>query len=311
MGGENGVGPNEFSSSDGGGIDNTIGVLTVNNSTLSYNQAIGGNGSTPSIGSPADYDVLSAPATGSGQGGGMVNYAGLATVSNCTLIGNEAIGGNTAAGPGAIADGGGISNWGSALGLTQGYLTLTNSTLRGNEAIAGQGGGPASSTAVWGFAAGGGIDDAFSANATVDNCTLVGNRAIGSSGANGGTGFGGGISLGFSYLFNYAGETTPIADNSTLLLSNSTLQANVAQGGDGGVSGTGGDGLGGGLAINPGSSATVMNSTIASNRALGGGGGTSGKGLGGGVDYKGATFNQLLSAIDFNFASTSNFNIYP
>ncbi len=149
------------------------------------------------------------PATGSGQGGGIVNLAGMATVSNCTLIDNKAIGGSTTTGPGAIADGGGISNWGTALnefgspGLP-GILTLTNSTLIGNEAIAGQGVSDPSgyNGAVWGFAAGGGIDVAFSGNATVSNCTLTGNQAIGSNGANGGTGFGGGISLGFSYFFN-------------------------------------------------------------------------------------------------------------
>ena len=54
--------------------------------------------------------------------------------------------------------------------------------------------------AVWGFAVGGGVDDSFSGNATITNCTLANNEAVGSSGVNGGTGFGGGIGLGFSYF---------------------------------------------------------------------------------------------------------------
>lgn len=252
----------EFSAANGGGVYNAVGMLTVDNSTLSGNEAVGGNDSAPAAGGVAS------PATGSGQGGGIVNLAGMAAVSNCTLIDNKAIGGNTTTGPGAIADGGGISNWGAALnefgmpGIA-GILTLTNSTLIGNEAIAGRGAKDPTgySGAVWGFAAGGGLDVAFSGSATVTNCTLIGNQAIGSNGVNGGTGFGGGISLGFSYFFNTA--AFPVVDVSTLSLSDSRLLGNIAQGGSGGATGTGGDGLGGGLAINsgnpgfPASSATV------------------------------------------------------
>ena len=266
LGGINGSGPSEFSDAEGGGISSFVGVLTVDNCTLSNNEAVGGNGSTPTVGGVA------MPATASGQGGAMVNFGGLATISNSNLVGNKAVGGNSASGPGAIADGGAIANWGTALGVPQGYLTLTNSTLNGNEAIAGQGAADASSYngAVWGFAAGGGIDDSFSASARVSNCTLIGNQAIGSNGANGGTGFGGGICLGFSYFFNTVAQ--PVADNSTLQMSNTTLQDNLTQGGTGGASGTGGNGLGGGLAINVGSSATLASSTVSGNSATAGGG---------------------------------------
>ena len=244
--GDNGNGPNRFSTADGGGIVSSFGTLTINNSTLSGNEAIGGNHSVPAVGGVAS------PATGAGQGGGIVNGSRPFRPSRtASLIGNKAIGGNTDSGPGAIADGGAISNWGSALSGTPGILTVSNTTFIGNEAIAGHGGTPSSSAAVWGFAAGGGFDDAFSGNATLTNCTLTGNQAIGSNGANGGTGFGGGISVGFSALFSTPGN--PIVDNSTLQLSNSVLLGNVARGGNGGATGTGGNGLGGGLAINPAS----------------------------------------------------------
>lgn len=305
-----GVG-SEFSAANGGGVYNAVGMLTVDNSTLSGNEAVGGSDSAPATGGVAS------PATGSGQGGGMVNLAGMATVSNCTLIDNKAIGGNTTTGPGAITDGGGISNWGTALnefgmpGLP-GILTLTNSALIGNQAIAGRGANDPSgySGAVWGFAAGGGLDVAFSGNATVTNCTLIGNQAIGSNAVNGGTGFGGGISLGFSYFFNTA--AFPVVDLSTLSLSDSRILGNIAQGGSGAATGTGGNGLGGGLAMNPGSSATIATSAIDFNLALGAFGGTVGEGIGGGVYNDSGTFNKdLLTLLAYNFASTSNDNIFP
>ncbi len=313
-GGDNGGGGTEFSAADGGGLENGEGILNIDNSTFSDNEAIGGNGSTPSLGSVADGNVVAAPAAGSGQGGGIVTLGGLASVSNCTLKGNEAIGGTSASGPGAIADGGGIANWGSALNEygtpgVPGILTLTNSTLTGNEAIAGQ--GAASSAgytgAVWGFAVGGGVDDSFSGNATITNCTLANNEAVGSNGLTGGTGFGGGVGLGFSYFFNTAGA--PVLDNSALTLTNSTLEGNIALGGSG-TTGTGGNGMGGGLAINPDSTATVNNSTFRRNVANGSQT-YSGQPIGGGGIENGGKLNLTSSVVRGNKAvSTAGNDIF-
>src|SRR5262249_39563960 len=61
-----------------------------------------------------------------------------------------------------------------------------------------------------------------------------------------------------------------------------TLSANAAVGGDGGAGGSAGSGQGGGLAILPGSAATVSNSTFKQNSALGGAGGAGGSGSHGG-----------------------------
>ena len=160
---------------------------------------------------------------------------------------------------------------------------------------------------------------------------MIGNEAIGSDGVNGGTAFGGGIGLGFSTFFSTPGSA--VVDNSTLWLINSTLEDNIAQGGNGEAKGMGGDGFGGGLAVNPGSSLAppppgtpgvtvppsgtpgVINSVIDFNLALAGSGGsaahsTLGEGIGGGVYNDGTFTKDILTAIDFNFASYSHDNIF-
>jgi hypothetical protein len=99
-----------------------------------------------------------------------------------------------------------------------------------------------------------------------------------------------------------------VTDNSVLTLS-STLDHNLAQGGTGG---NGGDGLGGGLAVQAGSSATVTGSSITHNRALGGedgAGGKDGHGTGGGV-YSAGTFTDLMTIVKKNKASTSNDDLF-
>jgi hypothetical protein len=161
----------------------------------------------------------------------------------------------------------------------------------------------------------------ISSTVTITNSVVTHNEATGGDGViiNGGgidnfnMGFNSATNLPvISYFFNTAAQ--PAVDNSSLSLCTSTLVGNVAQGGSGGAAGTGGNGLGGGLAINPGSTATVANSVIDSNRALGGSGGIGGDGVGGGV-YNDAVptgfTKDSLTAIDFNFASTSHHNIYP
>ena len=162
---------------------------------------------------------------------------------------------------------------------------------------------------MWGFAAGGGLDVAFSGNATVTNCTLIGNQAIGSSGANGGTGFGGGISLGFSYFFNTA--AFPVLDLSTLSAFQqqasraTSLKAAAAEQRE-----PAGDGHGGGLAMNPGSSATVADSAIDFNLALGRLRRHVRAGNRAAASITTAPSKDFLTLLAFNFASTSNDNIY-
>jgi hypothetical protein len=115
---------------------------------------------------------------------------------------------------------------------------------------------------------------------------------------------GGGIGVGFYALLG-------ITDSSVLTLTDSTLEHNVARGGEGG---NGGDGLGGGLAVGVGSSATAGNSTITHNSAAGGeagAGGSDGQGVGGGVYRLGAFTPDALTVVKHNHASTSNDDIGP
>jgi len=76
----------------------------------------------------------------------------------------------------------------------------------------------------------------------------------------------------------------------------------------------GGNGLGGGMVVLATSSATVTNSRIEHNAAVGGHGGVGGSkgdGIGGGV-YNGGLFSDdLLTIIAHNLASTSNNDFFP
>ncbi len=311
----------------GGGILNVLdATLVVDDSRLTGNKAVGGNNGTP-----VDTDLPFGPSVGGGQGGGILNGDATAVIISTTLADNEAVGGSNATGPGSFATGGGIENFGTALAGQPDVLRVINSTLNGNEAIAGHGGpGATGATGVpTGFAAGGGIDDAFSGTAFVVDSTLTGNAAVGGAGGQsqpGGAALGGGIAVGFTTLFG-------MTDNSTLELTDSTLTGNAAVGGAGGnvlvivdppVSpllaivggGVGGEGLGGGLAVTAGSSATVDDTTIEANYAYGGAagtglGGTPGQGTSGGVYDVGTVTLDMASVVANNHATTGNNNMFP
>ena len=102
-------------------------------------------------------------------------------------------------------------------------------------------------------------------------------------------------------------------DTSSLSLAGGTLISNVAQGGAGGNGGNGGNGLGGGGYVLGGTTASIDSTLIVANAALGGRHGRPRPGLGGGL-YIGpgavVTFSKS-SAVFFNFASTSNDDIFP
>jgi hypothetical protein len=103
-------------------------------------------------------------------------------------------------------------------------------------------------------------------------------------------------------------------DNSTLTLTSSTLDHNLAQGGNGGTGGNGGDGLGSGPALQAGSSATVSDSGITHNQALGGeegAGGSDGQGLGSDGYDLGTFTADALTVIKKNHASTSDDDFFP
>jgi hypothetical protein len=111
-----------------GGISNSqgLGTATLSDSTITDNQAIGGQGGAGGNG-------------GDALGGGIINYNGAAlSVSACLLADNQAVGGaGGTGGNGGNGFGGGIYNSGpssfvTAAGLSR--LTVLGSTLTDNDA---------------------------------------------------------------------------------------------------------------------------------------------------------------------------------
>jgi hypothetical protein len=222
-----------------------------------------------------------------------VALGGSLSVQNLTLQGGLAVGyGSVAAAGGAIRN--------------EGNLTLNGVTVQNNTAQ----GGSDDWVGVQGHnAAGGGVYS--SGNLTMTGCTIQNNRAIGGQGhygyvpdgqiygrkgpvsypgTDGGTAFGGGVSIA-------GGKVT---------VTTCTLTANLAQGGAGGSgvldplapsqAGNGGNGFGGGLYV-AGGTVELHSVTVTLNAAQGGAGGTGakttlagkpGQGVGGGISIDAA-----------------------
>jgi hypothetical protein len=298
VGGPNADGVNTFGQANGGaiytgeGLTNHVTViLTLSNSILAGNQAIGG-----SVGSTLAY-----PRADAALGGGILNLrGGTLNIAGCTITGNQAMGGATAHGNGGVAFGGGIEN-GAAT------LNLTNSTVSTNLAQ----GGAGDHGAVGGIASGGGIDNDRGSLAVLTNSTFSLNESLGGTGgagANGGAAVGGGISNA-DFLFAFGNP-----DASSLIVSNCQIIGNVAQGGTAGSSAQGGDGLGGGLFA--GSGTVVLKGVLVSgNQAQGGADSqqnTTGNGLGGGVyvDPSASATADMQTLIAGNQASKSNNDLW-
>lgn len=136
----------------GGAVFNYSGTLTVTNSTLSGNTAIGGQGGDGLTDTGMSGTGGEGGFGGSGLGGAIFNYAGTLTATNSTLSGNAATGGNGGAG-GCRTDGGscgtngnGGNGLGGALFNRNGTVTITHNTIvsntvtRGNAGSGGTGG---------------------------------------------------------------------------------------------------------------------------------------------------------------------------
>ncbi len=209
--------------SEGGGLWNGSGTMTVDGTMLSMNTASGAaadNGGGGLFNAGGTLVVNNATLTGNiadgtaGSGGGILNDKGTLTVTGTTLTSNT-----------AIRAGGGIEDNSTAGAM----LTLTNIILEDNTAGAapGNGGGlhitgPGNSTITGGTVSGnvaasegGGLWNG-SGTMTVDGTMLSMNTASGAAADNGGGG-----------LFNNGG---------TLLVNNATLTGNIADG----MSGSGG-----------------------------------------------------------------------
>jgi hypothetical protein len=283
----------------GGGIDNA-GSLTIRNSTLSDNQAVGGQGggailneagaSLTLTDSLLADNTATAAAASDVFGGGLLNF-GSATVTQTAFAGNKAVGGGSGTFFGGSV-GGSIANSSGA------SLTVSDSTFTNNQAI---------SVAGPYFATGGAIendsgpDNDKPSTATVTNSTFIGNLVGGGDGV---TGNGGGI------------------DNqgpgSTMTLTNDTLIGNQSLGGARGDGVTSfGQGIGGGI-MNLFGTVTLSNSTLSGNQAIGGDHATptlanpvTGGGIGGAIAVFAGTFTVTNSRLLGNQARGGNTDAGP
>jgi len=150
----------------GGGILNHAGTLTLNSSTVDHNTAPGGGG------------IASGTGSGNTEGGSLV------TLNKSVISNNTAFGG-------PFAGGGGIANGGN--------LVSNNSEITGNTAPGSNGGGFLNHAA-----------------ATLNKTVVSGNSALDDSGN---TGVGGGIA---NFNFGIPGAPAP-----TLVMNNSTVTGNA------------------------------------------------------------------------------------
>jgi hypothetical protein len=244
-----------------GALNGVTVTLTLSNSLVAGNEAIGGSGGSTLANLFAD----------AGAGGGIENLAGgTLNIAGCTITGNQAIGGASGSGSGGVADGGGITN-------AKATVNLMNSTVSNNLCQGGMGG----TGSAGGRASGSGIANDGGAIAIITNSTVSFNQSLGGAGgagANGGSAAGGGIANASFAWFGFA-------DTSTSTVSNCAIFGNMAQGGTAGSSAVGGDGSGGGIFVASGA-VKLEEILVSGNQSEGGAdsqGNTSGNGLGGGV----------------------------
>ncbi len=259
----------------GSGMFNTSsGSLTVDGCTISGNTAYGNTGSGGGILNDGALSVSDSKFDANHSdvyfGGGLENYHGTVTLTDCTFASNTA------------TDGGGVSNFGGSLtanGCTisgnsatsgggvysSGTATLTKCTISGNSATSVGGGvynvGTASltncTTSKNSASFGGGVQN--TGTATLTNCTLSGNSAFNGGGGVNNGGKGTATLTGCTFSGNSAdfGGGVNIGANATATLTNCTISGNSAQTG-GGMENFG--------------TATLTNCTISGNSALIGGG---------------------------------------
>ncbi len=233
-------------------LSDTSGKKTITGPTAGVTLSAGGNSRVFQVDSGVTASVSGLTITGgsASNGGGLANYGGNLTLTNCTLSGDSA------------SYGGGVASTGG------GTLTLTNCTVSGNTAS----GAPART--------GGGVDVTYGAMAMLSNCTIAGNYASFSSGgvnifhaaatltdctisgnSTGGGGGGLGTSSGTLTLTNctvsgnsaYGDGGGGVADFGVVSLTNCTVSGNYAYGTGGGLENYG--------------TATLGNTIVAGNTA--------------------------------------------
>lgn len=287
-------GNSDFNTSSAGFGGGGIGSEGTNNDGGGFGSGWTGGGSSGGDGY-ADYGA------GGGGGGGFgtndngqtatsgVGGAGGGSADGLGGVGAtsyQSAGGAAGAGAGGGAGGGSTTSGGTGGGFGYGGTTGANSSSGGGGGGVGGGGArqPSSSNtgSGGGFGGGGGLYGGAGGFGGGGGGLGSGAGGPGTGGFGGGDGHGyGGGGAGYGgALFNLAG---------TMTLSNTTLSANTASGGNGSSSSTGGNGGSGfgGAIFNLNGSVTLLNSTLANNTVSAGTGrgssGTDGSADGGAI----------------------------
>jgi Bacterial Ig-like domain (group 3)/FG-GAP-like repeat len=256
-----------FDNTSGGGIRN-VGILTLNNVTVTGNRVIG-----------APPDKQGFGSAGSGLGGGVANFGNLVMNGGAILLNTATAGDSFDAFPGAG------SAFGGGLYSTNGTVQLSGVRIAGNGAFGGTGNGISEGDSV-GEAFGGGAYIEGFATSTITGSRIDNNQAaggIGMNGSGGGRASGGGL---------YASAGIDIL--------NSSIDSNLAQGGisigAGEFDSAGGEANGGGITFQVFNSASIRNSTISGNRAAGGDGTQPVEATIGGDAFGGGLYVDTLSS---------------
>jgi len=306
---QGGAGGGDGGSGQGGGIYVDGGTLTFSDEVLvSGNAARGGSGGTGAFSG-------SGGEAGIGAGGGLFNNVGTITADGAgtvlTFSGNSARGGQGGVAPndGKSGGAGGVGQ-GGGLFSSAGSLSMGAGAFKGNITQGGEGGSVSQGPIKTGTPGVSGEGQGGAAYLAASNSATLAQVSVASNSAHGGTatdGQGGGLYV----------------DGGTVLLSESTVAANVAAGGAGaggsivfhfvGRGSNGGNGAGGGLYVSPSTGIVSMTAdTFLQNSADGGPGGfpggTGGNGTGGAVAAAGTVnlTNDTLAANSANGGQGGN-----
>jgi hypothetical protein len=258
------------------GIFGGVSTATLVDTPIIGNDAIGGAGGAGAAGGLGGEGGIA-------QGAGLNFNASTVELTGVPFIGNQAIGGAGGAGTaggsggaGGLSQGGGLYSGGAfvsndiAFVPTPEFTTATSVTFAGNLAQGGAGGQGSGTGAAGtgGNGAGCGIyNDGFS---TLDLASglLSLNAARGGTGGRGGSG-GDGLG-GAIYNAGPTSEPPGLLPGATLAIVDTLILGNLAEGGDAGdvdPDGSSGQGIGGGLYLASGGTATLKKTVVTGNRA--------------------------------------------
>ncbi|MCC7373551.1 MAG: hypothetical protein IT581_02770 [Verrucomicrobiales bacterium] len=238
----------------GGAVYHESGRISVTNTLLEFNRAVGGMGEI----------TLETAASGDGWGGAIYAVTGRVELSNCRLLQNTAAGQEGSHNEGAAGHGG--NGRGGAVYSQAAELSFQSSEFRSNRATGGAGIGP-SNVSLGSTIANGGLGEGgalFAASGIVEvaGCLVVSNVSAGGAGSSGKNGGSGSRGAGGAF----------VVGGGKALIHESLFNGNQALGGaqGGGFRGTGSPGSAmAGAVYSGGTDLTIENCTFSGNLCRG------------------------------------------